>query len=244
MLSNRHAFCVVLLLLCCQLTAAAGTYSDPSGFSFTYPEGWTPVNGETANAALNDQTNDAASSAIKNLITKHKIDLSKIKVYLFHLGDEEFSDNLNVSLQPREIPVNDKTAKQVASIAEQKLSQVGVKIASITSRVAKFGSRDVLVIDFQSQIPGVEYALRQRQVMFPGGGNTYTITCTTKADSYDRCSATFDKIIASFNAPPPTTSQGFGFGPGNGAMNGALIGAIAGGIVGIIVWLTKQNKRR
>jgi hypothetical protein len=226
----RQILLIGLILLACGQSAFGETYSDPSGFSFTYPEGWIAV----TQKAMGD-VNQIVPDDTKEWVLKNNVDLSQIAVTVIRDGNEEFLENLNVVVKPQQIPVNDKFEKELKAAISQQLGTMGVKLEGVQSRIEKIGSRDAIVVTFQSRLPGVDDLLRQKQIMLPGGGNTYIITCTAKADSFDKYQPTFDAVLASFQAPAPAT-QGF-------VWNQAAVSGAIGGVVGGMIAALALAKR-
>jgi hypothetical protein len=197
MVSIRRRLLLAGLLLATSGGAAfGGTYADPSGFSFTYPEGWTAV----TRASLGD-VHQALPQEVKDWVAKNNLDLNRVAVVLVRNGGGEFLENLNVVVDKQQIPVDDKTLRQLTDGLPGQYRSMGATVDDVRGRVQKVGSRDAVVVDFRSRLPGVPYPLRQRQVMIPGGGNTYIVTCTARAESFDQHLPTFEKILANFQAP-------------------------------------------
>ncbi len=193
---------VGLLLLTCGDFAFGDGYSDPSGFSFTYPDGWVPI----TRATMNDP-NQKIPQEVKNHLAKNKVDFDTVAVMLLHVDRADALDNLNVVVAKQQIPVNDQSVKELFAMLPKQYAALGVKVDNLQVRVQKVGSHDALVVDCQSRHPGSSAPLRQRQVMIPGGGKTYIVTCSAKADRFAKSEPTFDKILASFKVPAPTTKK-------------------------------------
>src|SRR6516164_7941575 len=79
------------LLLALEQTALGGQFSDPSGFSFTYPQGWTAVNREVLEKATNE-----LAQQVKDWVTKNRVDFNQVKVAIIHEGEGDFLENVNV----------------------------------------------------------------------------------------------------------------------------------------------------
>lgn len=223
------------ILLACGHSALGGDYADPSGFSFTYPDGWVPV----SRALMNDAAQDLPREA-KDWISKNKVDMNRAAMFLIRNGRDEFLENLNVIVEDQQIPVNDDKVKELTSTIEQQYRASGVKIDNFQGRVQKIGANDAVVLEFQSRMPGVSGIFRQKQVAFPGGGKTYIVTCTAKADSFDKYQPVFDEMLASFQVPTPA-SQGFDW---KQVWHTALAGGIVGGLVGGLAWVGRKFLRR
>lgn len=228
----RRGLFLVGLLLLTSAAASGGDYTDPSGFAFTYPEDWVPL----THSAMSD-VNQALPQEIKAWIANNNVDLSLIAVVLVRNGHEEFLENLNVVVQKQQIPVDATMVKRLAESMPKQFESMGVSVDNVQGRVQKIGSHDAVVFDYQSRIPGVADLLRQRQVFFPGGGNTYIVTCSAKVDSFDQHLPTFEKILASFQVPAPVAS-GFDW---SRVMTTGVIGGIAGGLVGALKMARRKS---
>jgi hypothetical protein len=209
--------------------AGAEVYTDPSGFSFTYPDGWFVV--PRSNMG---QVKDALPPGVKAWMAKNNFDFSRISVVLVRVGEGDFLENLNVVVEKQQIPVNDNTIKE----ASNQYAKAGAKVENFQGRVQQVASRPALVMDYQVVLPGTQRPLRQRQALIPGGGKTYMVTCTALPESFEQHRPTFETILASFQAPPPV-SQGFDW---NQVLVGGMVGAVVGGLVGLFQWLFKKKK--
>jgi hypothetical protein len=187
--------------------------------------------------------NQALPQELRDWIAKNNVDLNRVAVMLIRNGREEFLENLNVVVEKQEMPVNANTARQLTDVLTKQYTGMGIKLENLQGRVEKVGSRDAVVVNFQSRPPAVAAPLRQRQVMIPGGGNTYIITCTARADTFDQYLPTFETILASFRAPPPV-AKGFDWGRVvSGGVAGGIAGGVIGGLAGIILWFSRKAKR-
>jgi hypothetical protein len=229
----------VLSLLIFAIPGLAGDYSDPKGYSFTYPDGWVIV---TKQLWENEQKNIPAE--IQSWLQKSKVDLSGLSVVLIREGHEEFLENLNVSIDNQEIPANDDSIKKLSTILPQKYRELGVTINKVDGQLKQYGKNQALVIDFHSQLPFMPFPLRQNQVFFPGGGKTYIVTCTTRQDTFDKYSQTFDTILASFKVPAPN-KKGIDW---NHVLIttviGGAVGAVGGGLYALIKKLNGKKSQR
>jgi hypothetical protein len=230
-LLQRRFLLVGLILLAWEQSAFGGSYADPSGFSFTYPDGWVAVTRAGMGAV-----NQAVPREVKSWLSRNKVDLSRVAVVLIRDGRDEFLENLNVVVEGQQLPVDDKTVKKLTDTIAQQYGAMGVKVDGLQGRVQKVGSRDAVVLEYQSRMPGVSDTLRQRQVLFPGGGKTYIVTCTAKASSFDKYQPTFDRVLASFEIPAPV-AQGFDW---NRVVMMAVVGGVIGGVIGGLAWLVRK----
>lgn len=236
MVSIRRRFSLVgLVLLACGPAAAGGDYADPSGFSFTYPEGWVPI----TRAAMGD-VNQFLPDELKHWVAKNQLDLNRLSVVLVRDGGDEFLENLNVVVEGQQIPVNDEAVRKLTEMITQQYRAMGVQVADLQGRVQKVGPYDAVVMEYRSRIPGVPDNLRQKQVMLPGGGKTYIITCTAKADSFDSYRPTFEKILASFRVPAPLAT-GIDW---KRVVTAGVVAGVIGGLVGSLAWFGRKLLRK
>lgn len=233
---QRLSFAAFLVMLCAR-SAFGGSYADPSGFSFTHPEGWVPIT-----RMMMGDVNQALPQELKDWVTRNSVDLNQIAVVVIRDGREDFLENLNVVVEKQQIPATEEAVKKLTGELPQQYKAVGVTIEDFRGRVQKIGSRDALVFDYQSRIPGVPFALRQRQVMIPGGGKTFIITCSAKADTFEQHQPTFETILASFQAPAPV-AMGFDWGRvGRSAAAWGIAGGVIGGILAVAKKFTNKSK--
>jgi hypothetical protein len=223
-LVQRRFPLVGLIVLACGQAAFGGTYADPSGFSFTYPDGWVPVTQAAVNQGLPPE--------VKNWMAKNKVDLNRVAMILIRDGRDEFLDNLNVVVEGQQIPVEDRTVKKLTGMLPQQYAAMGVQVEDFQGRVQKVGARDAVVLEYRARMPGEPDTLRQRQFMLPGGGKTYIVTCTSSVNSFEKYKPTFDGVLASFQAPAPVAG-GFDW------MRVVLMGVV-GGVIGGLAWLVKK----
>jgi hypothetical protein len=220
--------------------AWAGTYKDPSGFSFTYPDDWIPV----APAATQDQRNLPVEA--REWLAKNKVDFKNIKVVLVHKGPE--GGNLNVGVEKQQISTDNQAVKRLTEVASKQYKTMGIPVSNLQSRIQKFGSRDAVVLEYQARFPGNPSPVWQRQVFFPGGGNTYIVTCTASPEMAKDYGPVFDRILATFECPAPAPT-GFNWrrivnGALVGGIAGVLVAAVTGGLVYLFRRLSKKAKPR
>jgi hypothetical protein len=239
MASIRCRLCfLALLLLTCGGIARGGEFSDPSGFSLAYPEGWVAITQSSMGAVK-----EALPQNLRDWIAKNNVDLSQIVVMLVRNGNEQFLENVNVVVEKQQLPLDDETAKKVADGFEQRYRAMGMGVEKLQGRVQKVGSRDALVIESQSRPPGSAFSLWQKQVLIPGGGNTYIVTCTGRLETFQQHLPAFDGILTSLQAPAPVT-RGFDWSQvGKSGIVGGIIGGLIGVFFGISKWLSKKAKR-
>lgn len=220
---------VGIILIACAVQASAGTYSHPSGFSLTYPDGWIAVSRES----LSEKHDEALPPELKQWIDKNNIDLNRIAVYLTRQGEAQSPENVNVVIEPQQVPTSGNAATDYGNHLAKTIRDMGATVTGVHCRAEKIGDRDVLLADYNMQFHGVEPAFHQRQVLLPGGGKTFIITCTATTETYSRYQPVFDSVIASFTAPPPEQT-GFNL---ESILNGAFGFSIVGGVIALLVVL-------
>jgi hypothetical protein len=217
--------------------ASAGEYSDPSGFSFTYPDGWVVLTGDQTDAAL-----QSLPPAIKQYLDRNKLDLSKMKVSLIRNATDEFLENLNVVVEDQQVPTTQDAVKKLTDMITKQYAAAGIRLIELNGSVQKVAGRDALVFDSQVVYPHVTTPVKLRQVAFPGGGKTYTVTCGGPAARFEQYRPVFERMLESFRVPPV---KGFNWGAvSSGAVIGAISGAVAGVLIGLIFLIKKLTGRK
>ncbi len=222
---KRSILIVIFSFFSLIATAHCSEYSDPSGYSFSYPEGWYAAGKLTG-------MSEKLPRELGDWIAKNNVDLDKISVVLLRAGRGDFLENMNVVVLPQEISINDKTMKELSDEIPQQYHNMGASIAKLESSLQKIGENNAMELNYESHLPGVPYPLRQRQAYFSGGGKSYIVTCTGKADAFEKYSPVFDNILSSFKVPP-SSSTGF-------KGDRILILAIVGGVLGLIFGIIKK----
>jgi gas vesicle protein len=207
-------------------TATAAEYSDPQGFSLTYPDDWAAL------PSGFDAVKGRIPPNIQKWVEKNKVDLSHAAVLIIRNGDEDFLENINVVVARTQAPTSGRAAKELSEVMREKCRSMGIAIEDLEVSVQQVGSNEAVVFDHKIKLPFLDSLLKQKQVIIPGGGKTYTVTCTAKDDTFAKYSSTFDGILASFRCPPPV-AQGFDWGP-------LLTGATVGSAIGLLVALYRK----
>jgi hypothetical protein len=210
-------------------TAQADVYSDPTGFSFTYPEGWFPIP-----KSDQGQLTNVLPPELKDWLSKNNTDLSMISVMVVRAGEGEFLENVNVATQPGQVPVAVSSVGEVASSITQQFQKAGARIDNMNAVVRQVASRDVYVIDYVLTLPGSGAPVRQRQFIIPGGGKTVFVTCSSTPDAFAAYEPAFEQMLSSFQAPAVIKKSVSG---------GALIGGLGGFVGGLIALLAGMSKR-
>ncbi len=212
--------------------ASGGEYSDPSGFAFTYPDGWV-----VAASAQSTPVKDVLPPEIKDWLAKNQVDVTKVNVLLVRDGEDEFLENVNVVVNNREMPINDNSVRELLKLLPAQFAKLNAKVGSIDGKLEKLGANDAIVVDYQVTLPETDSPVKQRQVYLAGGGKTFIATCTATPASFSTYAPTFETILASFRVPA-SKSQLFDV---ESARIGMVAGAIGGAIGGLIVALRKKK---
>jgi hypothetical protein len=208
--------------------ATAGDYLDPSGFSFTYPEGWTVVR-HSDRADVFEGVHPEVVRSIK----KNHVDLKKIAVTLVRNGPKEFPENVNFVVGPH-IPVDEDSLNMTSKLTKEFESQ-GFKIEDFQTRIQRVGAYRAIVAEYHVRLPGVAQVMRQKSVMISGGGKSYRVTYSAPTETFEQYEGTFDAILTSFKIPP-TVNATFLLG-----LICGLLG-LAAAVVGIRRWRGKKSK--
>jgi hypothetical protein len=129
----------------------------------------------------------------------------------------------------------------------EQYESMGAKVDDFHGRIERVGANQAAVLEYRVTFSGQPAALRQKQVLIPGGGNTYVVTCAARADIFPEYARTFGDIVASMKVPPPD-DEGFHWNRlWPGSMSPAVVGAVCAVIGGLLclfwklVWARKQT---
>lgn len=236
--SYRWPAVVALAACLCTQAAQAGTHVDPSGFRLTYPKGWFAV-GETALG----EVSEGLPPGVKARMTRNNVDASQAALLVVREGPEgEFLENLNVVVDPQQIPTTAAMLAKMKTMISTQYTAMGMQISNLVGAVEQVADRTSLVFEYEAIMPGEAEPLRQMQVMFPGGGKTYIVTCTGTLGSFEQYRGAFDGMLATFKAPEPIERSPYW----TKVATTAVLGGIIGGVVGVIGWLVSKlsNKSR
>ncbi|MBL9082486.1 MAG: hypothetical protein JNK76_11800 [Planctomycetales bacterium] len=215
------------------LVVAAGEHVDPSGYRFTYPDGWTAITKDIKHS------HGALPKEVSDWIEDNKVDLSKLSVVVIRNGEEEFLENMNVVVEKQQMPLDEKMLQELVSLLPQQYKSMGADVTIKKSAKTSYGPNDALMVEYTARLPGVPMLLEQRQVFFTGGGKTFIVTCTGAGTNFVKYGPAFDKILASFDVPARTASS-FDWGRVfSGGVNGAVIGGLVGLLGGLAVMVKK-----
>lgn len=222
--------------------AAAGSYSDPTGFSLTYPDGWEAITESRVN-----NTADVLPETMLRWLRTNRINFNAVKLILLRDGaPDTFLENVNVVVVDGEIPLTDKAVQELSDVVPRQYANVGVRIANLRMRVEERGGRKLLVSDYQLTFPpevSEVGTVQQRQFQIPGGGKTFTVTCTSRPETFATWEGAFEQVATSFQGPPSgSTGSVLGQALKSGAVWG-VIGAVIGGIVGGLISVLSKKRR-
>ncbi|MGC3965921.1 MAG: hypothetical protein QM775_00675 [Pirellulales bacterium] len=150
---------------------------------------------------------------------------------------------MNVVVEKKQIPLDQKTLDELADFLPQQFKQVGADCTIIRKSLQKYGANQAGILEYDARLPGIPMPLKQRQVYFVGGGKTFIVTCTATAGTFTKYAPTFDAMLASFEVPEPV---GFNWskvlaGGSRGAIIGGLVGLAAGLIGGGVALMKKLS---
>jgi hypothetical protein len=210
--------------------ASGGEHRDPTGFSLVYPTGWSAVPGGQSKG-----THDSLSPDVKAWLDKNSVNLDKMALILIRDGDAESRDTLNVVVENQQLPLNDNTLNTLRSTLPKQYESMGAKVEDVEGRTARVGLNQAGILEYRITFPFADSALRQKQVFLPGGGKTYIVTCTSRADTFADRARSFEEILATIKVPPPIR-WGFDW---NRVLMASLAGAAIGLFAGLLMMLLK-----
>lgn len=230
-----HTIAATWVLFVALTPALAADYSDPSGYSFTYPDGWFAVAGSNVDSGK-------FPPEIQTWLKKNNVNLNQVSVIVLRPGQDDFIENANVVVERQQIPADGASAKKLSDMLTQQYRTMGATVKSMQARVQKIGEREAIILDIQVNFPGSSLLVQQRQVAFPGGGNTYIVTCTGKADTFAAHAPAFDAMLASFKVPAPI-ARTFDWNQVLITLAiGGVVGAVCGGLGRILMIFTGGKK--
>jgi hypothetical protein len=179
--------------------ARGGEYSDPSGYSFNYPDDWVIV---TQASLVGDPSIPPHIKDLVAKLAKNFPDPSNFSAALLHRSPNEFHrESVTIVIQPQEMLLSPKSADELVVTIREQCPTRGISMTELQSHFQMIGGNYALVVECDARVPAAPFPLRYRQVYIPKGGKTYIITCAAKADSFATYSPTFDAMLASFKVP-------------------------------------------
>ena len=199
--------------------AVAGEFQSEAGVSFLYPEDWV---------AITELNQGKLPPEFQEYIRSRQFDMKSLHVMVLRVTSDEFAENINLVILPGQIVASQSVLDQRQVNMPIELEELGVKVSHLSGVIETIAERPALVLTSDVLMPFAEEPLRQRQVLIPGGGKTFVITCTATPASYDKYSVTFDEILRSLKLPDPVDSGSGWLGAKIGMLVGGLIGAFGG----------------
>jgi hypothetical protein len=196
--ARRTAFFSLLALALCAASATGHEYKDPGGFSFTYSDDWFVVK----SAALGIKVTDLPPET-RSWMSRNKVDFSRMSVYLIRKSGGDSPDTLNVIVNHKEMPATESNLRILRTSFPEQTRAAGMPVDDLDARLQKIGKNEAIVIECKTKVPGVPFPVRNKTMFLPGGGKTYIVTCSGKADTFAEVAASFDEILASFSVPEP-----------------------------------------
>lgn len=190
---------LVALLLCVHSVALAEWHRNWEGFAMESPPGWSVVSKVNAQQ-INSQARDWAA--------KSKLDFNKISVVFVRPVAGNFADNMNVVVEPQQLPINGDSARQLLDLLPTQFALVGYKSSNFRVSTRKYGGLETLVIEFDSQPPLMKEKLKQKQVYFSGHGKTYIVTCSSLAERFTQIEPLFDQSLDTMKLTNEAVTQG------------------------------------
>jgi hypothetical protein len=230
------AIILAVVSLLAGTAAIAEEYHDPSGFSFTYPDGWYAA-GKFENLAK-------LPPELANWIRNNHIDLNQVAVVLIHGGHGSFLENLNVVVVHDEMPLDDASSKEIERGLPAQYRSMGVSIENLESHVQQVGNNKAMVVDYRSRLPALNFPMRQRQYYVPLAGHTYIVTCTATSESFDGIAPVFEQIVASFSTTASNPAGALNNFKTDQVLIFGVIGGAALGMIGALVAAWKSMKNR
>lgn len=206
--------------------ATAGEFRDPSGFSFLFPDDWTAV----TKANLK-----SVPAEVQERFRNGSFDLSKTSVVVVAPSVSGLAANVSVAVLPACLPINDKSRQELTNTIQKRLAAIGIRIEGLRSEVYRDGVREAIVFDVDSNKPASSVPIRQRQVYFTGGENTFVVTFTSTAEQFADFRPQFYMIQTSFRVPP-LSAKGWWKMYGASLLSYILTGAI----IVFLIWARRR----
>ena len=199
--------------------ARAGEFQSEEGISFQYPEDWVAITQLNQGDLLPE---------ILEYLRSNQFDLKSVHVLVLRVTTDEFAENVNLIIIPGQIVASQSVLDQRKANMPVELEKLGVKVSHLSGAIETIADRPALVLTSDVLMPFAVEPLRQRQVLIPGGGKTFVLTCTATQASYDKYAATFDGILRTLKIPAPVDTRFDRLAEMIGMMTGVLIGVFVG----------------
>ncbi len=197
----------------------AGEFKSEEGVSFQYPDDWV---------AITQLNQGDLSPEVQEHIRNNQFDLKSVHVWVLRVTTDEFAENMNLIIIPGQIAASQSVLDQRKANVRAELEKSGVKVTHLSGAIETIADRPALVLTSDVLMPFAEEPLRQRQVLIPGGGKTFVLTCTATQASGDKYAATFDQILRTLQVPAPVDTRFDRLADMIGMLTGVLIGVFVG----------------
>ena len=206
--------------------AEAAEFKSEAGISFQYPDEWT---------VLSELNQEQFTPAVQAYVKESQIDLRAIHVMVVRLNDSDFQENMNVVITPHEVPVTASSIEKFLPQIKSQNATTGIQMSELSGDLITIADRQAINLTFKTKLPFEDNLLQQRQVLIPGGGQTFTITFTALPTTYSQHVGAFDSVLQSLKLAPQQSSF-------NWDAIGRLCGTMIGVPIGVIVFF--QIKKR
>jgi len=181
---------ISLFLLALPVEAQPNRFSSTQGFSFAYPEGWVVLTKEQQHVLVNEY---------KTVLGKlGDVNFDAMAVIVFNPQNEEFPENINVIVAPGMVPVNEDSKQKHTQTMSEGMRNAGITVTDTVSEITKFGDREALSLRMTLNYPSLSRPIRQWQVALPGRNQTYIITASAGAASFQTYEGAFKRALESF----------------------------------------------
>ena len=168
----------------------AAEYSSSSGIEFQYPDSWVAVSAATL---------DLIPGPERDYIREKGIDLNSMEACVLDTAPDEFAENLNVVATPGQNATNERNLAKAVGEIRKMYEQAGIPVRSLTGKVVQAAGRSCYEIDQLTTIQGNN--LHQKQLIIPGGGQTFFVTLTTLDMKHDQYVSVMEKVKATLQVP-------------------------------------------
>ena len=173
---------------------------------------------------------DRMSSDVKHRLKS--VEFSRTVVVLIQNGVD---GSIAVNVDEHQISTDHEAAQREAGASVERFERMG-KIDDRNVLVQRVGSSTAVVIEFE-----IRGKVRILQVMIPGGGKTYTATCTAEPDTFHTLRPVFEKVLASIQSAGPSPSRTAGRRESRIRDRTSRDESIAGAIlIGMLIWAVRK----
>lgn len=206
--------------------SVAAEFKSEAGISFQYPDDWT---------ALTELNREQLNPEVQAYLQESQIDLRAIHVMVIRLNQSDFQENFNFQIIPHEVPITDSSIKNILPQVMSQHATAGIQTSEISGDLTSVAGRRGINLTWKAILPFEDRQLRQRQVLVPGGGQTFVITFTALPSTYDKYVRDFEAVLQSLQLPPQQSGL-------NWDALGCIVGVIIGVPIGIIVMRLAKKK--